>query len=377
MAVTAGRYDTLLEGDTLILAASGAWTIDWAAGLDTALRRLDLRGAAAVQIDLHGLEALDTAGAWLLERTRRALSATGSAVAVSGAADEHAQLLERVAEAGAPPIPAGRRRFGSAELLAHLGAATFQVLRKGRDMIGFFGATVVAFGRVAVRPQRMRPVSLVSHLEQVGLNALPIVGLLAFLVGVVLAYQGVDQLRRFGAEIYSVDLVGISVLREMGILITAIVVAGRSGSAYTAQIGTMQVNEEVDAMRAIGMDPLEILVLPRVLALVIALPLLTFFADIMAILGGGIMAVLLIELTPDQFLRQLNLAVTTTQFWVGMIKAPVFAFIIALVGCFEGLQVSGSAESVGRHTTQSVVESIFLVIVFDALFSVLFSLLRI
>jgi phospholipid/cholesterol/gamma-HCH transport system permease protein len=377
MAAAAGRYDTLFDGDTLVVAASGAWTIEWAGRLDAALRRLSAGGAPAVQLDLHGLEALDTAGAWLLERTRQALAAGGVQVELSGAAPEHAQLIERVAEAGPPPALAPLRRPGFSDVLAHFGEATFLVMRKARDMIAFFGATAMAIGRVAVRPGRVRLVSLVSHLEQVGLNALPIVGLLSFLVGVVLAYQGVDQLRRFGAEIYTIDLVGISVLREMGILITAIVVAGRSGSAYTAQIGTMQVNEEVDALRAIGLDPLEVLVLPRLFALVIALPLLTFFADIMGILGGGLMSVLLIELTPDQFLRQLNLAVTTTQFWVGMLKAPVFAFIIALVGCFEGLQVSGSAESVGRHTTQSVVESIFLVIVFDALFSVLFSVLRI
>jgi phospholipid/cholesterol/gamma-HCH transport system permease protein len=376
--VTAGRYETLFDGDTLVVAATGAWTIEWATGLDVALRGLESGGAPAVQLDLRGLEALDTAGAWLLERTRLALAAAGAAVAVSGAASEHAQLLERVSAAGAPPPAALRRpRFGSADLLAHLGEATFQTSRKARDLVGFFGATVVALGRVAVRPRRVRIVPFVSHLEQVGLNALPIVGLLAFLIGVVLAYQGIEQLRRFGAEIYAIDLVAISVLRETGILITAIVVAGRSGSAYTAQIGTMQVNEEVDAMRAMGMDPFEILVLPRLLALIVALPLLTFFADIMAILGGGLMTVLLMELTPDQFLRQLNLAVTTTQFWVGMIKAPIFGLIIALIGCFEGLQVSGSAESVGRHTTQSVVESIFLVIVFDALFSVIFSLLRI
>jgi phospholipid/cholesterol/gamma-HCH transport system permease protein len=366
MAASAGRCEILLDGDTLVVAAAGAWTIEWAAG------------APLVQLDLHGLEELDTAGAWLLERTRLTLAAAGSEVQLSGVAPEHAQLIERVAEAG-PPARLTRepRSTSLADVLAHFGQATFQVVGKARDILGFFGATLIALVRVATRPRRIRLVSLVSHLEQVGLNALPIVGLLAFLVGVVLAYQGVDQLRRFGAEIFTIDLVGISVLREMGILITAIVVAGRSGSAYTAQIGTMQVNEEVDALRAIGLDPLEVLVLPRLLALVIALPLLTFFANILAILGGGLMSVILIDLTPSQFLRLLNHAITTTQFWVGMVKAPVFAFIIALVGCFEGLQVTGSAESVGRHTTQSVVEAIFLVIVFDALFSVLFSVLRI
>ncbi|MBX6322329.1 MAG: ABC transporter permease, partial [Rhodospirillaceae bacterium] len=267
-----------------------------------------------------------------------------------------------------------------ADIVARIGRAMFHAAGQARAITGFLGATILAGVRVMARPRRrMRFTAFVRYVEQTGFNALPIVGLLAFLVGVVLAYQGVDQLRRFGAgaEVFTVNLVGISVLREMGILITAVIVAGRSGSAYTAQIGTMQVNEEVDALRALGIDPFEVLVLPRVLALVVSLPLLTFFADIMGIFGGGLMSVLLMDMTPAQFLRQLNQAVNVTQFWVGMAKAPVFAFIIALVGCFEGLRVSGSAESVGRHTTQSVVESIFLVIVVDALFSILFSVLGI
>ena len=222
---------------------------------------------------------------------------------------------------------------------------------------------------------RLRFVSLLSNIEQHGLNAMPIVGILLFLVGIVVAYQGVGQLRRFGAEIFTVDLVGISVLREMGVLISSIVIAGRSGSAFTAQIGTMQVNEEVDAIRTLGLDPLEVLVLPRLLALMIALPLLTFFANVMAILGGAFMATQTIDVTFAQFLALLRDAVTLTHFWVGMVKAPVFAFLIAMVGCFEGMRVRGSAESVGRLTTQSVVESLFLVIVFDAGFSVLFSYL--
>jgi phospholipid/cholesterol/gamma-HCH transport system permease protein len=216
---------------------------------------------------------------------------------------------------------------------------------------------------------------VVSHIERTGLNALPIVGMISFLVGVVLAFQGADQLRRFGAQVFTVNMVGISVLREMGILLTAIVVAGRSGSAFTAEIGAMQVNEEVDALRVTGLDPMEVLVAPRVIALMISLPLLAFFADIMGLLGGGIMAVTLIDISFGQYWRILNNAVNLNTFLVGIIKAPIFALLIALVGCFEGLRVSGSAESVGRLTTRSVVEGIFLVIIFDAFFSVLFSYL--
>jgi phospholipid/cholesterol/gamma-HCH transport system permease protein len=205
---------------------------------------------------------------------------------------------------------------------------------------------------------------------------LPIVGLISLLVGVVLAYQGADQLRQFNAMPLTVDLVAISVLREMGILLTAIVIAGRSGSAFTAQIGTMQVSEEVDALRTMGLDPVEVLG-SRVTALIVTLPILTFFADVMGLLGGGVMYVTLANETFGQYVGRLNDVVDATQFWVGMVKAPVFAMLIALVGCFEGLRVSGSAESVGQMTTRSVVEGIFLVIIFEALFSVLFAIMNI
>jgi len=201
--------------------------------------------------------------------------------------------------------------------------------------------------------------------------------LISFLTGVVLAYQGADQLARFGAQIFTINLVGIGVLREMGILLTAIIVAGRSGSAYTAQIGTMKVNEEVDAMRTLGLDPMELLVLPRVIALIIVMPLLTFYADMMGLLGGAVMANVVLDISFFQFVRQLNTAVPLWSFWVGVIKAPLFGFIIALVGCYEGLQVTRSAESVGRQTTRAVVEAVFLVIVLDAVLSILFSVLGI
>ena len=214
-------------------------------------------------------------------------------------------------------------------------------------------------------------------MEQSGLNALPIVGLISFLVGVVLAYQGADQLARFGAQIFTVNLVAVGVLREMGILLTAIIVAGRSGSAFTAQIGTMKVNEEIDALQTIGLDPMDVLVMPRLIGLVLVLPLLTFYADIMGLLGGAVMATVVLDISFFQFARQLNDAVDLWAFWVGVIKAPLFAFIIAMVGCYEGLKVSRSAESVGRQTTRAVVESIFLVIVLDALLSIFFSFIGI
>jgi len=203
------------------------------------------------------------------------------------------------------------------------------------------------------------------------------VGLLSFLIGVVVAFQGADQLRQFGAEIFTVNLLGVSILRELGVLLTAILIAGRSGSAFTAQIGTMKVNQEIDALQTIGLDPVEVLVVPRILALMIMLPILVFYADLMGLLGGMVMAITVLDISLTTFLKQLQSGVNLTTFIIGMVKAPVFAFLIALVGCFEGFNVSGSAESVGQKTTASVVEGIFLVIVFDAAFSILFSVLGI
>ena len=371
--MASGLLETARRGEDIVLTAGGAWTIQAVRALDEQLRRVVGAKAKKVLIVLADLTALDTAGAWLIARTERELKAAGIAVDIGGAKPGHQALLSRIMEAGQPPPLPPHPRFHLIDIVADTGEAVFHGGRQARDMLAFYGALIFAIGRVLRHPGRIRIISLVSHIELHGLDAMPIVGILLFLVGIVIAYQGVDQLRQFGGEIYVVNLVGISVLREMGVLITAIVVAGRSGSAFTAQIGTMQVNEEVDAIRTLGIDPLEVLVLPRVVALMIALPLLTFFANMMAILGGALMATWTIDVTFQQFLNLLNQAVTLTHFWVGMIKAPVFAFLIAMVGCFEGMRVRGSAESVGRLTTQSVVESLFLVIVFDAFFSVLFS----
>ena len=245
-------------------------------------------------------------------------------------------------------------------------------------MLGFLGRVTVETIEAILAPRRELPVpAFVKQIEETGLTALPIVGLLAFLIGVVLAYQGADQLKRFGAEIFTVDLLGVGFLRELGGLVTAIIVAGRSGSAFTATIGTMRVNEEVDAMQTMGLNIPELLVIPRVLGLVVALPLLTFYADVIGLVGGAIMCYFDLNITVPEFIRELQAAITVKTLMVGLIKAPVFAFIIALVGCFEGLKVERNAESVGRLTTRSVVESIFLIIAFDAGFSVFFSLLGI
>jgi phospholipid/cholesterol/gamma-HCH transport system permease protein len=245
-------------------------------------------------------------------------------------------------------------------------------------MLGFLGRITVETTEAVLSPRRELPVpAFVRQVEETGITALPIVGLLAFLIGVVLAYQGADQLRRFGAEIFTVDLLGVGFLRELGGLVTAIIVAGRSGSAFTAYIGTMRVNEEIDAMETMGLNIAEILVLPRVLGLMVALPLLTFYADVVGLIGGMVMCYFDLHITVPVFLRELQQAITIKTLLVGLIKAPIFAFLIALVGCFEGLRVERNAESVGRLTTRSVVESIFLIITFDAAFSVFFSILGI
>jgi phospholipid/cholesterol/gamma-HCH transport system permease protein len=352
----------------------GDWTLAHATVLDRAVGNLKSE-AGALTFDLSGLEALDTVGAWLITRAAERAEETGSNIAWVEPPADFRPLFERVFDAKPEPPPKERKRILFVDWLADLGAAVEQVASEAADLLAFFGELVETFIRLAARPTRLRLTSVIFHIERTGLNALPIVGMISFLVGIVLAFQGADQLRRFGAQVFTINMVGISVLREMGILLTAIVVAGRSGSAFTAEIGAMQVNEEVDALRVTGLDPMEVLVAPRVIALIIALPLLAFFADMMGLLGGGIMSVALVDVSFAQYWRLLNNAVNLDTFMVGIIKAPVFAILISLVGCFEGLRVSGSAESVGRLTTRSVVESIFLVIIFDALFSILFSYL--
>jgi phospholipid/cholesterol/gamma-HCH transport system permease protein len=373
MPAYTGKIETALRDGTFIVAASGFWTIKTASILEASIAKLAPAKNTTATIDFSNLEAVDTAGALLIKRLYRLLEQSGSATRVVGLSDIHATLIERVTQAGEPePLPANTYH-PLVEMVERTGRAACAALEEAADLLYFLGVTSVTATHSIIRPGRIRFISVLSHIERVGLNSMPIVGLLSFLIGVVLAYQGADQLRQFGAEIFTVNLLGVSILREMGILLAAIVIAGRSGSAFAAQIGTMQVNQEVDAMRTLGLDPVEILVLPRVMALVISMPLIAVFADIMGLIGGGLMVILTLDVSFHQFLERLQGAVTIWTFWAGIIKAPVFGFLIALTGCREGLKVTGSAESVGLHTTRAVVVSIFLVIVADALFSVLFS----
>jgi len=369
----AGWLEAETVSDRLLIKACGVWTVAGAAALDAALSALHPAGVRHATIDLSRVEALDTAGAWLVHRTMTRLQAEGIQIILEGAGLAHEPLLRLVADADHPDAPAPEQTGSFLAVVMRLGKGVIDAAAEAKALLAFFGLTVITFLRCLGRPRRFRLTALVNQIERTGLDAVPIVALLSFLIGVVLAYQGADQLRRFGAEIFTVNLLAVSVLREIGVLMTAIMLAGRSGSAFAAQIGTMQVNEEVAAMRTLGLDPVEVLVLPRINALLITLPLLTFLADVAGILGGAIMAVAALDLSLVQFIRQFKEAAEFKHFLVGMVKAPVFAYIIALVGCFEGLRVSGSAESVGRMTTKAVVEAIFLVILADALFSILFS----
>lgn len=366
-------FSANLDSEIWKLALSGRWTTRRIAMVDHELRALEMPANTGIVLDLAEVDALDTAGAWLIDRTERAFAAQGASVSLENIAPAHAQLLEtvRANDTMDPEPPETGNAFVA--VVERVGKATYHFADEARDLVNFLGHSVLVLGRSIRHPGKVRLTPLVHHIEQAGLNAVPIVGLISFLIGVVLAFQGAEQLEKFGAQIFTVNIVAQGVLREMGVLLTAIMLAGRSGSAFTAQIGTMKVREEVDAMQTIGLDPMEILVLPRLWALVIVLPLLTFFANVMGLLGGAIMATIALDVTFFQFARQLSGAVTMWTFWIGLIKAPIFGFIIGLVGCYEGMRVTGSAESVGRMTTRSVVESIFLVIVLDALFSILFA----
>jgi phospholipid/cholesterol/gamma-HCH transport system permease protein len=360
-------------GGAMLLQAGGHWDAGNVSRLDQQLRSLAPTTDAAVILDLAQVERLDTAGAWLLYRTCKECRARGGRADYAGLTPAHEAMLEQVAANDQPAEIEPPREAALWAVLRRVGLGTVDVMIEAQQQIAFLGLLLVTLAGTLRHPGRLRLVPLIYHMEKVGFNALPIIGLISFLIGVVLAYQGATQLQRFGAEIFVINLVGVSVLREIAILLTAIVVAGRSGSAFTAEIGSMVVNEEVDAMRTLGLDPMEVLVLPRVLALVITLPLLAFFADMMGLFGGMLMCWGALDISPGLFLERLQGAVSPWSFWVGMIKAPFFAFLISSVGCLEGLRVSRSAESVGQQTTRSVVTGIFLVIVVDAMFSIFFA----
>lgn len=350
------------------LQCTGAWQMANIPVLERQLAEA-LGTEPALQIwQMSGVSAMDTAGAWLVRRSLNRLEQTGRHIELRGLRAEFEQLIrwisvdEGASVAGQPEKPG---------MIEQLGRVTWDASLQGLGFLSFVGESTLVLLRLLVDPRRMRWQPLFYNLKAAGFQALPIVGLLSFLMGVVIAYQAAVALRPYGASVFIVEFVGISMLREIVPLITAIIVAGRSGSAYTAQIGTMTVTEEVSALRTMGIGPIELLIAPKVLALVVALPLLTAFADVAGVFGGMVIASTQLDVNFNVFLERFESVITPTDYLIGVGKAPVFAVIIAMIGCYQGLCVSGSAESVGRHTTVSVVQSIFLVIVVDALCSIL------
>ncbi|MDB5698357.1 MAG: hypothetical protein JWN69_1161 [Alphaproteobacteria bacterium] len=353
------------EGDRRVLRFHGALTLSH---IDDLPQRLSAIGSDRLVIDLSDIAAMDTVGAWLIHRLIRDHRAE-----LTGATERQTGLLEEVGKADQLVKMRPDRTPPLYRVLDQIGTATILAGRTLVGLLGFFGALLISSWAVITHPRRFRFNSVVQQFEVVGVHALPIIGLMSFLVGIVIAQQGAVQLRQFGAEVFTINLIGRSSVKELGVLMTAIMVAGRSGSAFAAQIGSMKLNEEVDAMRTIGVSPMEALVLPRVIATVLMMPMLGFYAAMMAVLGGGVFTWLALDIPPVTFVQRIREVVPMTDLWQTLIKAPVFGLIIAMAGCFQGMQVEGNAESVGLRTTAAVVQAIFLVIVLDAFFAVFFT----
>lgn len=364
-----------LQGKKLVLSARGDWVSAYASEIepevDTALRR---RGKVErVEIDAREVGQIDTIGAWLIERLKRNWEKGGTKISVVGLNPRFKVLLDEVSESNrdAPKPPPPERPVTS--MLEHIGITAAESWVDLQALVRFLGQVVAAAGRSIANPKRFRFTSIVHHLDRVGFRAVPIIVLIMFLIGCILAQQGIFHFRKFGADTFVVDMVGILVLREVGVLIVSIMVAGRSGSAYTAELGSMKMREEIDALRVMGFDPVEVLILPRLIALIIALPMLTFIGSMAGLFGSGIVTWLYGGMPPEVFIERLRDAISSSTFEVGMIKAPFMAAVIGLIASVEGMRVEGSAESLGEHTTASVVKAIFLVIVMDGVFAIFFA----
>jgi phospholipid/cholesterol/gamma-HCH transport system permease protein len=363
------------SGDVLELRPLGAWTAANAAALEGLAKSVtaEIDTAKAVKLDLAGVRELDTLGAWLLEKISRRAAASGHPPAVVGIADNYAGLIEEVHQVNRRTPAALPALNPVLAKLNDIGRGTIGAREDIAAFLQMLGALFLAVVGVLRRPKSLRAISLVYQFHRVGFQAIPIVVLITFLIGAIIAQQGFFHFRKFGADSYVVDMVGILVLRELGVLIVAIMVAGRSGSAYTAELGSMKMREEIDALSTMGLDPVEVLILPRIIALVCALPILSFIGSMAALYGGGLVAQFYGDMGPAIYIARLHDVVSVTSFKVGIIKAPFMALAIGIVACSEGLRVSGSAESLGKQTTTSVVKSIFLVIVLDGLFAVFFA----
>ena len=364
-----------MDGDRLQLAAAGAWTAEHAdkieAQIDSVLR--DKRAIRRVDIDLGNVDRLDTFGAWLVERLIRAWSGEGREAKVVRLADNYRVLIEEAHGFNRAPSKTGSGSSALVVVLNNIGVSLAEFFHSMVALVHMLGQVSAALLRVIVRPWTFRLTSMVHQVDRVGWRAVPIVLLITFLIGAIVAQQGIFHFRKFGADIYVVDMVGILVLRELGVLLVCIMVAGRSGSAYTAELGAMKMREEIDALRTMGFDPIDVLILPRIVAIVVAVPILTFLGSMAALYGGGLVCWLYGGINPDVFLSRLRESISLDHFQVGLIKAPFMALVIGVVACVEGLEVKGSAESLGLHTTASVVKAIFLVIVLDGMFAMFFA----
>jgi phospholipid/cholesterol/gamma-HCH transport system permease protein len=362
---TVARFTDAVENGRRVLHFQGDLTLPRLGVLPTRLERLKGRN---ILLDIAGVERMDTIGAWLLHRTARARSGE-----IVGASEDHETLLRLVVAADQPVKVRPDPQPPLIRVLDQVGEATVTAGRTMVGLLGFFGLLLITFWKVATHPRRLRVNALVHRFEVVGVQALGIVGLMSLLVGIVIAEQGAVELRQFGAEVFTVNLIGRASLKELGVLMTAIMVAGRSGSSFAAQLGSMKIAEEVDAMRTIGVSPMETLVLPRVLSTLLMMPLLGFYSGIIAIIGGGIFCWISLGIPPITFVQRLREVIPMSDLYQLMIKAPVFGLIIGMAGCFQGLQVESNAEEVGLRTTTAVVQAIFLVIVLDAFFAVFFT----
>jgi len=349
------------------LGLSGAWTINGMGEISPQLSTLPT--SSGLVVDGAGINALDATGAWVINKLLIRLRAQ-----LVDLRPEFSRLFDDAKQRGAEPIDPVPPAVAQS-ILERIGRSVESAWQETLSLLGFIGISAVSLAKCIPHPAQFRLRSILFNVRSAGVDALPIVGLLTFLLGVVVAYQSANQLRQYGANIFVVDLIGLSMLREFAPLITAIIVAGRSGSAYAAQIGTMAVTEEIDAMRTLGINPHQMLVVPKIIALMITLPLLTVFADVLGVFGGMIMAQLTLGVSFAEFMDRFIKAVNISAYLLGIGKAVVFAGIIAVVGCYQGFQASGGPDSIGRQTTRSVVQGIFLVIVVDALFSVAFSAL--
>ncbi|CUH51231.1 ABC transporter permease [Shimia marina] len=327
----------------------------------------------AVRIELEGLTGIDTGGAWMVSQLRKRVAEAGGEVTLSGGAPDHIALIETVTQAAFESEMHEVVALGRWAWVEQLGKTAVAGYRAALSLISFLGQVLAGIAGALMQPHKLRWASLVTHMQDVGFSAVPIVALMGFLIGVVLGFQGASQLQQFGAEVFVVELISISVLRELGILLTAIIVAGRSGSAFTASVGSMKVQQEIDAMQTLGLDPIKVLVVPRVLALLVMLPLLGFVANLFGLFGGALMSWVSLDVSPGMFITRLHENTDVKHLIVGMVKAPFFALVIGVVACWQAFQVQGSSTSVGRRTTSSVVQGIFLVIALDALFSIFFA----